>query len=112
MIGIIFLIAYTVIMIVATVVFSKKGNNADNFYVGDRKMGPVKSAMSIAATWIWAPALFTSAQKAYENGLAGLFWFLVPNVICLLLFIPFAKKIRREMPSGITLSGYIYSKYN
>lgn len=112
MIGIIFLIAYTVIMIVATVIFSKKGNNADNFYVGDRKMGPVKSAMSIAATWIWAPALFTSAQKAYENGLAGLFWFLVPNVICLLLFIPFAKKIRREMPSGITLSGYIYSKYN
>ena len=74
-------------------------------------MGAVRSAMSVAATWIWAPALFTSAEKAYSNGFAGLFWFLVPNVLCLLLFIPFAKKIRREMPNGITLSGYMHEKY-
>ena len=111
MIGIIFLIVYTVVMIVATLIFSKNDGNRDNFYVGNRKMGAVKAAMSIAATWIWAPALFTSAQKAYENGIAGLFWFTVPNLLCLLFFIPFTKKIRREMPEGITLSGYIYSKY-
>lgn len=110
MIGIAFLAVYTVIMIAATVVLSKKGGK-DNFYVGDRKMGPVRSAMSIAATWIWAPALFTSAEKAYQNGIAGLFWFLVPNVLCLLIFIPFAKRIREQMPEGITLSGYIYSRY-
>lgn len=101
MIGIAFLAVYTVIMIAATVVLSKKGGK-DNFYVGDRKMGPVRSAMSIAATWIWAPALFTSAEKAYQNGIAGLFWFLVPNVLCLLIFIPFAKRIREQMPEVIT----------
>jgi Na+/proline symporter len=68
--------------------------------------------MSIAATWIWAPALLTSAEKAYTNGFVGLFWFLVPNVVCLIIFIPFAKKIRSEMPQGITLSGYMRNKYN
>jgi Na+/proline symporter len=31
--------------------------------------------------------------------------------LCLILFIPFAKKIRKEMPEGITLSGYMHQKY-
>ena len=110
--GIIFLVIYTVVMIAVTAIFSKRHGNKDDFYVGNRKMTPVASAMSIAATWIWAPALFTSAEKAYTNGFAGLFWFTVPNILCLLLFIPFARKIRREMPEGVTLSGYIYDRYN
>lgn len=111
MTGIMVLIIYALIMVGATLLLTKKGNNGDSFHVGNRKMGAVRSAMSVAATWIWAPALFTSAEKAYSNGFAGLFWFLVPNVLCLLLFIPFAKKIRREMPNGITLSGYMHEKY-
>lgn len=111
MTGIIVLIIYALIMVGATLLLTKKGNNGDSFHVGNRKMGAVRSAMSVAATWIWAPALFTSAEKAYSNGFAGLFWFLVPNVLCLLLFIPFAKKIRKEMPNGITLSGYMHEKY-
>ena len=112
MYGIIVLIIYALIMIGATKIFTKSERNGESFHVGDRKMGTIVSAMSIAATWIWAPALFTSAEKAYVNGFAGLFWFLVPNVLCLMLFIPFAKKIRREMPNGITLSGYMHQKYN
>lgn len=109
--GIIVLIIYALIMLGATMIFTKRENGGDSFHVGNRNMGTIVSAMSVAATWIWAPALFTSAEKAYSNGIAGLFWFLVPNVLCLLLFIPFAKKIRNEMPNGITLSGYMYEKY-
>ena len=70
------------------------------------------ATFSIAATWIWAPSLFTSAEKAYVNGIPGLFWFLVPNVLCLILYIPFAKKMRTVMPDGITLSGYMGNKYD
>lgn len=109
--GIIVLIIYALIMVGATFFFTKRENSGESFHVGNRNMGTISSAMSVAATWIWAPALFTSAEKAYTDGFAGLFWFLVPNVMCLLLFIPFAKKIRREMPGGITLSGYMYEKY-
>lgn len=109
--GIMVLVAYAVLMIVATIVFAKRDKDSDSFYVGNRNMGTVSSAMSIAATWIWAPALFTSAEKAYLNGVPGLFWFLVPNILCLLIFIPFAKRIRKEMPNGITLSGYMHEKY-
>ena len=105
------LLAYTAVMFGATVLMTKKEGSVERFCVGNRNIGWGVSARSIAATWIWAPALFTSTENAYTKGFAGLFWFLVPNVLCLILFIPFAKRIREEMPEGITLSGYMYEKY-
>ena len=56
--GIIVLIIYALIMIGATMVFTKrtKEGDSESFHVGNRNMGTVVSAMSIAATWIWAPA--------------------------------------------------------
>lgn len=106
------LLAYAAVMLGVTVLMTKKENNIERFCVGNRNTGWMVSALSIAATWIWAPALFTSTENAYTKGFAGLFWFLVPNVLCLILFIPFAKRIREEMPEGITLSGYMYGKYH
>ena len=105
------LLAYAAVMFGATVLMTKKEGNVERFCVGNRDIGWGISALSIAATWIWAPALFTSTENAYTKGFAGLFWFLVPNVLCLILFIPFAKRIREEMPEGITLSGYMHEKY-
>ncbi len=105
------LLAYAVVMLGTTVLMTKKEGSVEKFCVGNRNIGWGISALSIAATWIWAPALFTSTENAYIKGFAGLFWFLVPNVLCLILFIPFAKKIREEMPEGITLSGYMHEKY-
>lgn len=105
------LFAYVVVMLGATLIMTKKEDNIERFCVGNRNTGWVVSALSIAATWIWAPALFTSTENAYTKGFAGLFWFLAPNVLCLIFFIPFAKRIREEMPEGITLSGYMYGKY-
>lgn len=110
MYGIIVLSIYALIMIGATILFSRKKKG--NFHVADRNIGTIVSALSVAATWIWAPALFTSAEKAYSSGIVGLLWFLVPNVLCLFIFIPFAKKIRKEMPEGVTLSGYMGETYN
>lgn len=106
------LLFYTMVMLGTTTLMTNKENNIERFCVGNRNTGWFVSALSIAATWIWAPALFTSTENAYTKGFAGLFWFLVPNVLCLIVFIPFAKKIREEMPNGITLSGYMYEKYH
>ncbi|MCR5788635.1 MAG: hypothetical protein K6G83_01990 [Lachnospiraceae bacterium] len=105
------LVVYAALMLAATVLMTKKEANIVGFCVGDRNTHWILSALSIAATWIWAPALFTSTENAYTKGFAGLFWFLVPNVLCLIFFIPFAKRIREEMPDGITLSGYMHDKY-
>jgi len=109
--GICILLAYAAVMLLATVTLTRKEKGVEGFCVGDRNAGWLLSSLSIAATWVWAPALFTSTENAYMKGFAGLFWFLVPNVLCLVIFIPFAKQIRREMPFGITLSGYMAEKY-
>lgn len=109
--GISILLVYAAVMLLATVALTKRENSVERFCVGNRDSGWMISALSIAATWIWAPSLFTSTEKAYANGVVGLFWFLVPNVLCLMLFIPFARKIRKDMPEGITLSGYMAGRY-
>ncbi len=111
MYGLVVLVIYTIVMLAVTKLFSARTLMAETFHIADRKIGAFQGAMSIAATWIWAPALFTSAEKAYVNGWPGLFWFLAPNVLCLLLFIPFARRIREQMPQGVTLSAYMAQKY-
>ncbi len=49
-------------------------------------------AISMASTWIWAPALFVSSSIAYNYGILGLLLFLVPNVLTLFLFGYIAQK--------------------
>lgn len=111
MLGIAVLIAYAALMLGATVIFTKRSQDTTSFHVADRNIGTGVGAMSIAATWIWAPALFVSAEKAYTSGIPGLFWFLVPNALCLILFIPFAKRMRARYPEGITLTGFMAETY-
>lgn len=82
------------------------------FLVDNRQVSLTPAAVSIAASWIWAPALFVSAQKAYTQGWVGLFWFLLPNTACLVLFAFFAERIRAQFPDGFTLSGYMRSRFS
>lgn len=112
MLGAVVLIIYAVLMLSATLIFTKRAQSKESFHVADRNIGTGVAALSIAATWIWAPALFTSAEKAYTSGVPGIFWFLVPNVLCLIIFIPFAKRIREKCPTGITLTGYMTQVYH
>ncbi|WP_409969598.1 hypothetical protein RFF05_06710 [Bengtsoniella intestinalis] len=104
------LAVYAGVMFASTKLFSTAANSSD-YHVAGRNLGLVQGALSIAATWIWAPALFTSAEKAYTFGLTGLLWFLVPNILCLLLFAPFAMRLRATMPDGVTMAGYMTKRY-
>lgn len=85
----------------------KRYKTVAGFLVAERNVSWWLGATSIAASWIWAPALFISTQMAYVNGLPGIFWFTVPNVIALLLFILLAPKIREKLPYGYTLPQWI-----
>lgn len=111
MYGLFVLLLYAALMLGAAFLLSRKASTAEGFHVADRRLGLFQSALSIAATWIWAPALFTSAEKAYAQGWPGLFWFLAPNVLCLLVFVPFARRMRAQMPQGVTVSGYMAQHY-
>lgn len=73
--GFAILAIYAVVMITATLIFTKKEKNVERFCVGSRKENWIMSALSIAATWIWAPALFVSTEKRMRMDLSVFFGF-------------------------------------
>ncbi len=111
--GYLLLFAYAALVSAVVWFFTRFGEaTKSEFLVAERGIGTVPASFSIAAAWIWAPALFVSSEKAYAQGWVGLFWFLVPNVLCLVLFSFFAKKIRNAFPEGFTLSGYMKERHS
>lgn len=107
---IVYLMAMLFIGVYARVMVPKgvlPGSSYD-FLCASRTVGPWSMALSIAATWIWAPALFVATQQAYVNGMAGLFWFTVPNIACLGVFGYVASKLRDAHPAGLSLSRFMY----
>jgi Na+/proline symporter len=106
------LVIYGIFMILITIVFArwKQYKTIQGFLVAERNVNWWLGAASIAASWIWAPALFVSVQVAYEKGIPGIFWFTFPNIIALLLFIYLAPKIREKLPNGYTLPQWIRHK--
>ncbi|HII15154.1 MAG TPA: hypothetical protein HA362_02475 [Nanoarchaeota archaeon] len=103
------LVIYGILMVIITYFFArwKKYHTIQGFLVAGRNVNWWLGATSIAASWIWAPALFVSVQMAYQKGLAGIFWFTFPNIIALALYIFLAPKIREKLPYGYTLPQYI-----
>lgn len=103
---------YLALMFVVGFSIKLKEKSLEEINVANRSLGTVQSGFSIAATWIWAPALFVSSQKAFENGILGFWWFFVPNVLSLLLFaflsVNSLKKMKREHTLS-ELMGNIYS---
>jgi len=107
--GYLLLVVYGIFMVIITYFFARWRHyrSIQGFLVAGRNVKWWLGAVSIAASWIWAPALFVSVQQAYQQGLAGIFWFTFPNIIALLIFIWLAPKIRAKMPYGYTLPQYI-----
>ena len=107
--GYLFLAIFGIIMILITYYFARKHKDKtkDGFLVAGRKVKWLTGGASIAASWIWAPALFISVQVAYEMGLAGIFWFAVPNMVALGIFAFLAPRIRKLLPEGYTLPQFI-----
>jgi urea-proton symporter len=104
-----FLLIFAIGMTLITYYFSRwRGwHTKEGFLLASRRVGWVLGGFSIASSWIWAPALFVSVQTAYQMGLAGIFWFTVPNVAALLIFAIFAPRIRARLPEGYTFTQYI-----
>jgi len=78
--GVTILFVYAVIMILATVILTKKEKNVERFCVGSRSENWLMSALSIAATWL-RHYLYQLRKHILPAGLAcSGFWFRMPFV--------------------------------
>ena len=109
-IGYLILFVYGIFMVLITYFFARwKGwKTIEGFLVAERRASWWLNGPSIAASWIWAGALFVSIQMAYEKGLSGIFWFTFPNIIALAIFAVLGRQIRRKFDAGYTLPEYVH----
>ena len=112
--GLVLIGIFWVIMISLTWFVSREDkwrHTGSGFLVAERNLNWIFGSASIAASWVWAPALFVSVQKTYELGLAGAFWFTAPNVVALVVFAWLAPRIRDRFPSGITFPEWMRFRF-
>lgn len=110
--GTMLIVIFFMIMTIALLFIRSKKQTKEEFLVAGHSVPWLLTAFSMAATWVWAPSMFTAAEKAYTQGLAGVFWFIVPNVLTFVLFAFFANKMRTLRPDGWTFSDYIRERYS
>lgn len=110
--GLILIFGFFIAMVTIVFILKDAKQTKEDFLVAGRSAPWILTAFSMAATWVWAPSMFTASEKAYTRGFAGVFWFVVPNVLTLVLFAFFAKKMRMLRPYGWTFSDYIREKYS
>ena len=87
-------------------------STSTGFLYAGREVPAVIAGFGIAASWIWAPALFVSVQKSYELGLAGLFWFTLPNVVAVLIYMWVGPAIRDRVPGGFSIPDWIRHRFS
>lgn len=109
--GVTLLFVYFIIVFLLARISSSGTKTKVGYLQANRSISEWRAAFSIASAWIWAPALFISAQKAYLEGLVGLFWFTVPNVMTLALFGHFGEVLRKKIPHGYSLTAYMRENY-
>jgi Na+/proline symporter len=108
------LIVFSLVMIAVTTLTSRGRlwQTPVGFMTAGRNVPWWLGAVSIAITWIWAPALFVSVQQAYQQGIPGLFWFTAPNILSLIIIAPLAVRMRRFMPNGYTQPEWIRHRFD
>ncbi|MDP3762836.1 MAG: hypothetical protein Q8Q97_02080, partial [bacterium] len=110
--GYVFLGIFWLVAWIAISCFFRRKVTAVSFLVSERSVGFWLGSVSTAIAWVWAPALFISSQKAYEQGIPGLFWFTFPNAIALVLFSFLAARMQRFFPQGCTLPEFIEKRFD
>ncbi len=109
--GYVLFLIYGVIILSLVLYTSKKSQGADDFLVMGRGLGVFRGALSMAVSWIWAPAIFICSLQAYEQGLPGVFWFTAPNILTFFVFAIFAVKMREILPKGYVVSEIFHYKF-
>jgi Na+/proline symporter len=112
--GYVYLSVFLVVYVIITASVARLLGRAtvDSFLVANRKVPWWIAGPSIAAGWTQAIALMISVQTSYENGFAGIFWFTVPNVIAVLVFIWLGPKIREKIPNGYSLPEWMFVRFS
>jgi len=85
--------------------------NTHDFVIAGRNIGLGFGVGSVIAVWTWSMAVMMSSAQAYSWGTSGLLWFIVPNGLAVMAMVPFALRLRRQMPAGYTIVEFMRHRF-
>lgn len=110
------IVVYMAVIIVVGIVCSRQNRNADDFYLGGRKLGPFVTAMSAEASDMSSYLLMGLPGLAYISGLADVGWTIVGLALGTYLnWLFVAKRLRRysaKAGNAITIPEFFKNRYH
>ena len=109
------MIIYLAFMMGVGVWFSKKNRDADDFYLGGRKLGPLVTAMSAEASDMSSWLLMGLPGVAYLSGIADAGWTAIGLAVGTYFnWLIVAKRLRRysEKNHSITIPDFFSNRYH
>ena len=108
------MVVYLIFMLLVGVWFSRKNENAGDFYLGGRKLGPVVTAMSAEASDMSSWLLMGLPGVAYLSGVADAGWTAIGLAVGTYLnWLIVAKRLRRysEKNHSITIPEFFANRF-
>jgi Na+/proline symporter len=83
----------------------------DDYSVAGRNVGLGLGIGTLLASWVTASTIIAAPQIAYQLGYLGAIGYAMGG-LGLVLFAPMAKRIRRMMPEGTTVTDFFLARYD
>jgi len=83
-----------------------------NFLYANRSLKIASSGLAINSHWFWAIAMFVAPAAAYNWGIVGLLWFVIPNALSLIIAAALTYHIRNKYPEGYSLTEFITNNFS
>jgi len=83
-----------------------------NFLYADRSLQVLSTGLAINSHWFWAIAMFVAPAVAYNWGILGLLYFVIPNALSLLIVATLTHRLRDSYPNGYSLTEYIKDNFS
>ena len=83
-----------------------------SFLFADRSLQVGSAGLAISAHWFWAIAIFVGPAVAYNWGIIGLLWFVIPNALSLLVVGYITRSVRDKYPDGYSLTQYVKDNFS
>lgn len=109
--GIALMLGLGALMVTIALVVKTLVRTTHDFVIAGRRIGLGFGVGSVIAVWTWSMAVMMSSAQAFTWGTSGLLWFVVPNGLAVMVMVPFAVRLRRQMPAGYTIVEFIRERF-
>lgn len=100
-------------LLVGFLYFGKSWSSTQtNFLYADRSLQVLSTGLAINSHWFWAIAMFVAPAVAYNWGILGLLYFVIPNALSLLVVATLTYRLRDSYPDGYSLTEYIKDNFS